>query len=157
MSSHRVNSVRILPKKKVASPTLSYLISFVVLGLIILGVVFIFKKLFIFTLIPIICYLLLWLLSTRFSWFISQELSIFNNKLKIVHIGTVSTLGGGKTTYMIGKILSVEESFGDLVIKVEDATVQEHPMKPKSCKKVRVYECNEDAKKFIKDFMEVDK
>ena len=152
--SFRDKTVTVLPKKKVASSIFSYLISFAVLGVIISVIVLAINKLFIFIPIPIVFYIVLWLCSTRFSWFVSQELSIKDKRLKIVHMATVNTLGGGKTTYLIGKVLSVKESVGDLILRVEDASVQEHPMKPKPCKKVRIYEYTDEAKEFIERFME---
>ena len=159
MSSRLANKrdvvVKILPKKKVPSSTFSYIVSFIVLGLVIVTILLAFNKMYTYIPIPVVCYILLWLLSTRYSWFVYQELSLKDNKLKIVHKATVDTLGGGKTTYLIGRILSVKLSDKDLILKVEDATSQEHPMKPKPCKKVRVYEYTDEAKEFIERFMEV--
>lgn len=155
MAKKPVSYVKILPKKKIVSSGMCFAISFVVLGLIISCIVLAVKKLYVFIPIPVAIYLLLWLGSTGLSWFLYQEISIENKTLKVVHRSVVDTLGNGKTTYKIGKVVSMKDSFGDLILKVENATSQEHPFKPKSCKKLRIYECSDDAKELIKTFMEV--
>lgn len=147
--------VEITPKKKVASPAFSYSISFLVFLLVISAIVLLVKGMWEFLLIPFCAYLVLWLISRSFSWFIYQRLSIENKKLVLLVRGTIDTLGGGKTTYKIGKVLSYEILGKDLSLKVKDSTVQEHPFKAKPCKKVIIHEYNDESLDFIKKFMEV--
>lgn len=145
--------VLIKPTKPVVSVWFCYLISFIVLGCVISGIYFIIN-LSPFVIIPVLVYVLIELIGTRFAWYKNQELKIADKKLQVIVISVVDSLGGGKTTYSIGKILSIKEGKSKITLKVSDSTVREHPFKPKECKKVIIYDCNDEARELINKFME---